>query len=119
MSRVTEVEVAQWETPALVSLIHRRLLPHVCSYCVFLNASVSVARRGLLVACHDLLIIIFLSNFKDLAILKAFNTETLVYRIHLRNVTFILNKDIPIVGIPEVFRYIINFQVPFGFSPQN
>ena len=51
-------------------LIFRCLLPDVCSRCVSRNASVSVAQRGLIVACRKLPITGYLSNFWVLAILK-------------------------------------------------
>ena len=44
-------------------LAHGRLLPGVCCCCVFRGASVSVARPGLSVACRDLLVNCFLSDF--------------------------------------------------------
>ena len=71
-------------------LIRRRLLPDVCSCCVSRNASVSVAWRGLIVACRDLHINCFFSIFWGLAILKKFKTETRVYRTKFGIVTFIL-----------------------------
>ena len=56
-------------------LIHRRLLPGVCSCCVSRNASVSEARKGLIVTCRDLPITCFLSNISGLVILSKLNTE--------------------------------------------
>ena len=47
------------------------------------DASVSVARRGLIFACRDLPSTSFLSNVWGLAILKKLNTETRVYHIKL------------------------------------
>ena len=56
-------------------LIRRRLFPDVCTYCVSRNESVSLARRGLCVACRDLPITFFLSKFRDLLTLKKLITE--------------------------------------------
>ena len=53
-------------------LIRKRLLFGVCSCFVSRNASVSVARRGLIVACRDLPVQLF-SNFWGLAILKKYS----------------------------------------------
>ena len=68
-SRDTGVEVAQWGGGWAHELICRLLLPHVCSYCVSWKGSVSVAWKGLLVACRDLQISFFLSNFRGLVTL--------------------------------------------------
>ena len=62
----------------------------VCSCYVSPSASVSVAWRVLIVACQDLPITCFLSNFWGLAVLKKLNTETHIYRTKYGNVTFIL-----------------------------
>ena len=48
-------------------LIRTCLLPDACSCCVSRNVSVSVARRGLIVAYRELPITNFLSNFLGLA----------------------------------------------------
>ena len=61
-------------------LIRRRPLSETCSYRVSRNESVVVARTGLLVACQDLPIDIFLSSFCALAILMKLDTETCVCR---------------------------------------
>ena len=93
-------------------LIHRHLLPEVvCSCCVSRNVSKSVARRRLIVACRDLPITCFLSNFWGLKILKKIlsnfwglkilkklNTEIRIYLTKFGNVTFIL-KDILLASI--------------------
>ena len=80
-------------------LIHRHLLPEVvCSCCVSRNVSKSVARRRLIVACRDLPITCFLSNFWGLKILKKLNTEIRIYLTKFGNVTFIL-KDILLASI--------------------
>ena len=63
--------------------------PDVYSYCVSRNASVSVAWKGLLVACRDLSITLFLLNFSGLEIQKKFYTETRVYRTKFGIVTFV------------------------------
>ena len=52
--------------------------------------SVNVALRVLIVACRDLPITSFLSNFWGLAILKKLNKETRVYRAKISLVTSIL-----------------------------
>ena len=70
-------------------LIRRRLLPDICSCCVSRNAPVSVLRKRLIVACRDLPITCFLSNFWGLVILKMFNIESRIYRTIVGNVTFI------------------------------
>ena len=58
------------------TLILRRLLPDVCSYCVSRSSPVSFDRKRSLVACRHLSIAFFLLNFWGLAILKKLNTET-------------------------------------------
>ena len=74
-----------------LGLIRKRLfLPDVCSCCVSRNASVSVARRELIVACRNLPITFCVSNFWGIPILKKLNTEMRVYRTKIGNVTFIL-----------------------------
>ena len=46
-----------------VGLIRRRFLPIGCSWCVSGNASVSVARRGVIVTCRDLPTAILFKKF--------------------------------------------------------
>ena len=69
-------------------LIRRCLLLDVCSYCAYRNLSISVARKGLLVACRDLPITTFLSNSWDLATMRKLNTDTHAYCTKFGIVTF-------------------------------
>ena len=75
-------------------LIRRRLLSDVCSYPASRNASVSVARRWLLVACRGPRFTFFPSNVCGVAILRNLNTETRVFRTKLAIVTFILKPTL-------------------------